>query len=120
MSAKEIICIVCPTGCILTIEATADVESGYTVTNTSCKKGIVYGIEEMTDPRRHICSTVIIEGARLRRLPVRTSKPIPKDIIFDCMKEINKVRLKSPIKMGDVVLANVLGTDTDIVASRSL
>jgi len=120
MSKKEIICVVCPAGCNLTVEASADTESGYQVTGTTCKNGIAYGVKEMTDPRRHICSTVIIEGSHLRRLPVKTSKPIPKGMIFDCMKEINKVRLKSPIKMGDIVISNVLGTATDIVASRSL
>lgn len=120
MSKKEIICVVCPSGCNITVEASAAAESGYNVTGTSCKNGIAYGIEEMTDPRRHICSTVVIAGARLRRLPVKTSKPIPKGMIFDFMKEINKVKLKSPVKMGDIILRNVLNTDIDIVASRSL
>ncbi|MFY9114754.1 MAG: DUF1667 domain-containing protein [Dethiobacteria bacterium] len=120
MSKQEIICIVCPVGCKLQVEENAAAESGYIVEGHTCKRGIKYGIEEMTDPRRNICSTVIIEGASLGLLPVKTDRPIPKDAIFDCMKEINKVKVTAPVKMGDVIIKDVMGTGTDIVASRSM
>ncbi|NLI70433.1 MAG: DUF1667 domain-containing protein [Firmicutes bacterium] len=120
MSKKEIICIVCPVGCKLLVEENREAEGGYTVEGHTCKRGIKYGIEEMRDPRRNICSTVPITGAALGLLPVRTNHPIPKDMIFDCMKEINKVRVTAPVKVGDVIIKNVLGTGTDIVASRSM
>ncbi len=84
MSKQEIICIVCPVGgCKLQVEENAAAESGYIVEGGhTCKRGgIKYGIEEMTDPRRNICSTVIIEGASLGLLPVKTDRPIPKDAI---------------------------------------
>lgn len=117
---KDIICIVCPVGCKMTVEENAGAETGYIVEGHTCNRGIEYGIKEMCDPRRNITSTVIIKGSYLRRLPVRTSSPIPKESIFDCMKEINAVRVKAPVKMGRVLIKDVLGTGTDIVASRSL
>ncbi len=37
------------------------------------------------------------------------------------MKEINKVKVTAPVKMGgDVIIKDVMGTGTDIVASRSM
>ena len=49
-----------------------------------------------------------------------TSSPIPKGMIFNVMKEIDKVRAKAPVKIGDVLIPNVLGTGSDIVATRNI
>lgn len=52
-------------------------------------------------------------------MPVKTSSPIPKEKIFECMTEINKVTLKAPVSIGDVVIENVLGTGVNIVATNN-
>jgi CxxC motif-containing protein len=36
------------------------------------------------------------------------------------MEEINKVTIKAPVKIGDVVIKDVLGTGVDIVATRNI
>ena len=51
-------------------------------------------------------------------VPVKTSAPIPKTMIFDCMKEINKACVNAPVSIGQVVIADVLGTGVDIVATN--
>ena len=113
---KELTCIVCPVGCNLKV----DINNNYSVSHNKCDRGIAYGKQELTNPQRMVTSTIIIEGGIYSRLPVKTSDTIPKKLIFDFMKEINKIKVKSPVKMGDIVLHNILNTGLDIVASRDM
>ena len=109
----------CPLGCEVTVKSD---ESGQIteILGNSCKKGETYARDEFTEPMRGLTSTVAVEGARFARLPVRTSDLIPKDRIFDCMKEIQKIRVKAPVKLGDKMIENILGLGVDIVATRDL
>ncbi len=113
---REVICIVCPKGCHLSIEENAD--GGYTVTGGSCEKGTEYGISEVTNPVRVLTSTVKIEGGKLVRCPVRTDGSIPKDKIFESMEEINNVTLRAPVRVGDVVIDDLAGTGVALIATR--
>ena len=112
---KELICISCPLGCHLTVDA-----ENKTVTGNTCKRGEVYGLNEVINPVRVITSTVKIEGARLPVLPVKTNGAIPKNMNFESMKIINSVTCKAPMKVGDVIIKDILGTGIDVVAARSL
>lgn len=114
---KELICIVCPQGCRLTVE---EKDGSYQVSGNTCKRGEAYGINEMTAPRRVITTTVKLEGGRCPRLPVKTRTDVPKELIFDCMAKINQVTVKAPVKMGDVVLADIMGTGVDVIATRDM
>jgi CxxC motif-containing protein len=113
---KELICIVCPKGCHLRV----DEENGYAVTGNGCERGAEYGRKELTDPRRVITSTVKIEGAVCPRCPVKTDVAIPKALIFEAVKLLDGVVLRSPVAPGDVVLADVLGTGANFVVTRKL
>ncbi len=119
MKKKEMICIVCPIGCSLQVVEDPTNESGYIVRGHQCDKGRVYGIKEMTNPTRLITSTVKIKGGDLPRLPVRTDREIPKNLIFDSMKIINEIEVEAPISMGDILVENILESGSNIVASRS-
>ncbi|MEG1519853.1 MAG: DUF1667 domain-containing protein [Clostridia bacterium] len=112
---KEFVCIVCPNGCKLEVD-----EKNLTVVGNKCKRGETFGINEVTNPMRTICSTVktIFEDSPV--LPVRVSSDIPKDKIFEVMKEINKVVVSERIGRGDVVIKNVLGLGVDIIATSNL
>jgi CxxC motif-containing protein len=120
MEKKELVCIVCPLGCKMQIERNSGAALGFAVEGHECKRGEAYAIEEFTNPTRAVTSTVVIHNAYLPRLPVKTNQPIPKGLIFACMEEIAKVEVTAPVKMGDVIIENLLGTDIDVVASRSL
>ena len=111
---KDMVCIVCPVGCRISV----DEDSDYEVTGNKCPKGASYGKKELTFPTRTITSTVKIKNAIHNRL--KTSSEIPKDMIFDVMRELNKIEVVSPIKVGDVILENVLNTGVNIVASRDM
>lgn len=120
MLKKEMTCIVCPIGCQLEVTVKSNGELEYVVTGNKCKRGIDYAINEITNPTRVLTSTVKIKNALLKRLPVRTNGAIPKVKIFECMKIINNVEVKSPIKCGEVIIKNILETGIDLVASRSM
>jgi CxxC motif-containing protein len=117
---QEVTCIACPIGCKLTIMRDDHEPEGYRIEGAQCKRGVKYGIKEVTNPTRVICSTVAIRGAHLCRLPVKTLDPIPKDMNHECMKVINSVQVEAPVKLGQVIIENVLGTGVDIVATRSM
>lgn len=111
---REIVCIVCPNGCALQVD-----EKNLIVTGNKCKRGEDFGISEVTNPKRTIASTVKTAFPEIPVLPCRVSKEIPKDKIFDVMKEINKVTVRERIKGGDVIIKNVLGLGVDVIATSS-
>ena len=113
---KYITCIVCPKGCSLSV----DEENGYAVTGNSCPRGAAYGKEEATMPTRVLTSTVIINGARYKRCPVRTRTAIPKAKLFDAMKELENVALVSPVKRGDIALKNIAGSNVDVIVTKDM
>jgi CxxC motif-containing protein len=117
MEVRKMVCISCPIGCRLTV---TESNGEYAVEGNQCKRGEVYGIKEMTDPTRVLPTTVKIRGARLRRLPVKTHIPLPKPLIFDAMKLINEVEVEAPVKVGAIVIKNILDTGVNIVATRSM
>lgn len=112
---RELICICCPKGCHLKVDA-----ENNKVTGNACPRGAEYGINEVTNPVRVITTTAKVEGGVLPVVTVKTKSPIPKDLNFKCMEEINKVVVKAPVKIGDVVIENVLDTGVDIVATRNV
>lgn len=52
-------------------------------------------------------------------MPVKTSDEIPKNMIFEIMRELDKISF-SPIRVGEIVLKNVLDTGVDIIATRNM
>ena len=118
MEVKNIICINCPLGCPLTVE----LENGQVtkVTGNTCKRGETYAVKEITNPSRTVTSTVRVKGGEHPVVAVRTKTDIPKDKIFACMEAINAAEITAPVKIGDVVIANVCGTGVDVVASANV
>ena len=112
----NIICITCPKGCHLSV----DEDNGYTVTGNACPRGAVYGKNELLHPVRVVTSTVRIDGAMHPRLPVKTDRPLPKEKMFDCMALIDSITVQAPVKVGQVLAADILGTDVNIVAAKSM
>lgn len=112
---KELICICCPMGCRLKVNLEENKVEGNT-----CKRGAEYGINELRNPVRVVTSTVKIKGGMHKVLPVKTSGAIPKGLIFDCIKMINEVEVEAPVKIGQVIIKDILGTGIDVVASRSM
>ena len=113
---RELTCIVCPKGCLLKVEL-----EGKTVLSVSgheCKRGEVYANAECTAPMRTLTTTAAVAGGGV--VPVKTDRTIPKELMFDCMAEINKIRVPADAKLGDVVIENVLGTGANVITTRNV
>ena len=113
---KTLTCIACPIGCTLEV----DIHDNYKVTGNQCKKGAEFGRKELKNPTRTITSTVKIRGGKYARIPVKTSDEVPKEKIFEVMKALNQISLKSPVQINQVVLKNVAQTGVDIITTRSM
>ena len=114
---KNLICIVCPIGCRLTVTGTPD---DLQVSGHICPKGITYADDEINNPTRMICTTAKIKGGIHPVVPVRTDRPLPERYKFEVVKEINKLTLQAPVKMEDIVIKDVFGTGVNIVVQRDM
>ncbi len=115
--SKEIRCIVCPTGCLVHVE---NVNGELIIEGHSCKRGEEYAKEEFTAPKRILTTTMRVENGFLPLIPVRSHRAIPKERLKDTLKEIAQTVANAPIKMGDILIENVLGLEINIIASRDL
>ncbi|MBN4069993.1 DUF1667 domain-containing protein [bacterium AH-315-G05] len=86
-----ITCIACPLGCRVEIEETNQKNREYLISGHKCIRGEKYAIEEITNPTRVLTYTVKIMNANLSRLPVKTAAAVPKDLLFKCIEEIDKI-----------------------------
>lgn len=117
MRNRKVICIVCPLGCEVEIVSKED---DFIIKGNKCIRGKRYAIKEITNPTRIVTSTVKINNRSFKRLPVRTDKAIPKSKIFQCMAIINSLELETPIRINEVIIENIVGTDSNLISSRSV
>lgn len=110
---RDLTCIVCPMGCRLTV--TLDGKTVTEVKGNTCPRGKEYAQNECTNPVRTITSTMLCTNGAM--IAVKTDRPIPKDKMFECMQIINSNVVKLPVKVGDILLENVFGSN--IVASQN-
>lgn len=115
---REIACIICPVGC----RAKVVLEKGevLSVENVECPRGKVYATNELTAPVRDFFSTVRVSGAKISVLPVRATRPIPKDRVMGCARELSQITIEAPVKLGAVIARNILGLGVDVVSTRDL
>ena len=118
MVKKELTCISCPIGCLLTVEMEGN--EILKITGNSCKRGEEYGKKECTNPTRIVTSTVVVVQGVLPVVSVKTEFDIPKQLVFDTIKELKKVSLKAPVKIGQIVIENILNTGINIIATTSV
>lgn len=111
----NLICIVCPKGCHLTVD-----EKNLEVRGNGCPRGAEYGKNELTHPMRVVTSTVKVEDAFICRCPVKTKGSVPKEKMFDVMAALDAMCLQAPVHVGDIVIKDVCGTGVDVVAAREL
>ena len=118
MRKKEFVCIVCPKGCRLTAEISG--KASVRITGYSCKNGKEYGRAEAVHPVRSVTSTVRVEGGARPLVPVKTAKEVPKEKIFECMDAIRRLTVKAPVQIGQILLKNIAGTGTDLIATGNI
>ncbi len=96
-------------------------EGGVTgIRNHLCKLANEYVSSELFDPRRTVTTSMPVDGGDWPLVSVRTNPPIPKDRMLEAMDEITGVRVQAPIHVGDVLIANILNTGCDVIATRNV
>lgn len=114
---REITCIGCPMGCRITAEV--DGKDIVSIEGYTCNIGKKYAQEELTVPTRMVTALMKVYGTN-QPVSVKTSQPIEKSKIFDCLKEISKHTVMRPVHIGEVLLKNVCGTQVNIIATKEL
>ncbi len=110
---KELTCISCPLGCQIKVEM-KDGEI-ISVTGNTCPRGDAYARKELTHPTRIVTTSVKVNGGGV--VSCKTKEDIPKDKIFDIVRELKSVTVDAPVHIGDVILSDAAGTGVDIVAT---
>ncbi len=117
-------CTTCPSECLLTVkvERTADghVAEVRSVTGNSCPRGDKFAHQELTCPMRVLTTTVAVSGGDEVLLPVRTVEAIPLELHAQAMDLIRGLVVDAPIRMGGVVLPNLLDTNINLIASMDI
>lgn len=118
VETKQMNCIMCPMGCLLTVTLTDGAITD--VKGNTCPRGEIYAHQELTNPQRMLTSTVSVQGGVLALLPVVSKTTLPKGKILECANELRNISVEAPIKTGDVIVSNILGLGVDIIASRDM
>ncbi len=116
MNKRELTCIVCPRGCALVCELDGEGKL-ISVSGNLCPRGKKYADDECTNPMRVVTSTVRCEDGAV--VSCKTSTSIPKSLVLEAMKVINKTKAPATVKIGDVIIKNILDTGVDVIATAN-
>lgn len=115
---KQLTCVQCPLGCALEVyldEAGAVAR----VTGQGCRRGVEFALQEAVSPVRVLTLAVPVPGA-LEPLSVKTTAPIPRDLIPAAAEAIRRLPLHLPIAVGAVLATNICDSGADVVATKGL
>jgi CxxC motif-containing protein len=62
----------------------------------------------------------VVEGSSRKLLPVRSNHPIPKGRLIEAIYNLSEAKVKPPIKIGQIIIPNIIGKGADLVASDEL
>lgn len=116
-------CTTCPSECLLTVEVERDadgVAEVRSVAGNSCPRGDKFAHQELICPMRVLTTTVAVSGGEEALLPVRTAEAIPLALHAQVMTLIRGLVVNAPIRMGDIVLENLLDTNINLIASMNI
>ena len=116
--ADRLTCVLCPVGCEL--EVRKDAAGELQIQGNQCDKGIPFAVEEVLYPKRNLATSVPVRGTTAKMVSVRLSDRVPREMIFPILAEIAKLRPEVPVCRGQVLIADVLGTGVDVIATRTV
>lgn len=114
---KKYICINCPLSCDLTLR---DENGVLSVAGNNCKRGEDYAVNEYRNPLRMLTTTVQLEHADTRLLPVISSDMIPKKLLRECLDILYGVSVQAPVQSGEIIYKNILNTGIDILSAKTV
>ncbi len=112
-------CIICPMGCSMEVEVETDADGHkkvLSVKDNGCKRGEQYAAKELQNPTRTLTSTIKVNGGVLPVVPVKTAGEVPKNMLLQCMEVVRRANCKAPVKRGDILLYDLLGTGINVIA----
>ena len=116
MKERNLTCIVCPRGCQLTVKFDGEGKISE-ISGNACKRGVTYAENECTHPVRVVTSTVKCSDGGI--VAVKTSAPVPKEMVFEVMRKINLVRCSPDVKIGDEIISAVCSLGVSVVATSN-
>ncbi len=126
-AVREMICIACPIGCHLKVHQENE---AVVVSGNKCQRGQIYATEEWFSPKRMVTTSCPIAnadaatetqiGKGITRVPVRSSKPVPKELISQLLDTLHKLPIKPPLPGGSIVISNFANTGIDIITTHSI
>ena len=111
-------CVLCPVGCELQVRK--DESGELDVQGNRCDKGLPFAVEEILHPKRNLATSIPVRGTASKMVSVRLSGPVPREMIFPILAEIARLRPEVPVRRGQVLIADVLGTGVDVIATRTV
>lgn len=103
-------CILCPKGCRVTVRSDGAAEGN------GCPKGKDYAFQEQKAPQRVLTTTLKRADGTL--VPVKSSKPLPRESLLSCVRQVREVVLPvGDVPADGVVLKDPFGVGVDLVAA---
>jgi CxxC motif-containing protein len=90
------------------------------ITGNKCKRGRAFAESEILNPLRTLTTTVATSVPRYPVLPVRSAGGIPKGRIREAMDLLNSITVSSSLRIGEIVVENLLGLGVDVIASSDI
>ena len=115
---QEVICVQCPENCSITVRM-RDKEI-IDIKNAKCERGKEFSVKEVTSPVRDFFTTVRVKQGKIPVLSVRSTRPIPKNMLFECASRVAKLVVTAPVSIGETLIRNILNLDVDIVATNTV
>ena len=104
-------CVLCPKGCRVTIDAKGETDGN------QCPKGEEYARQEVHAPARVLTTTVKRADGSL--LPVKTSKPVPRERLIKFAQSLREVVVPdTPLPCGSVLLRDPFGVGADVICAE--
>ena len=109
----ETTCIMCPVGCSLSVKK--DKNGKISVSGNNCPRGVIYGEKELVSPERMVTT---VKKYKNGTISLKLDKPISKNLIQKCLKEIANCKEPSNIKIGDELLHGVCSTNCNVIVTN--
>lgn len=120
MKKTTMCCTTCPSGCALDVTI-GDQNTVIQVEGNKCPRGELFAQKEWINPERMLTSTVYVQiDGKEQLLPVKSEKPMPKELMFAAMEEINHILVTAPVAMGQIIKENLAGSKIALVACKTI
>lgn len=119
IETRKMTCIICPRGCRLTVTADENGDMSSCEGNF-CARGANYAKAELKMPVRTLTTTVKTDSETVPMLPVKTDKPIHKDLLFEAMRLAAALKVSVPVKVGQVICRDFVQDGVNLIAGREI